>query len=278
MFIPLGDGKGLQVIPFQLVTAGLIALNVIIWLAQISQPDGAAGAGRMVATYGFTPSALFAAAGANGLLQGLVGDWQSGTPPIWFTLISSQFLHGGFWHLSANMLFLWVFGASIEDAMGHRRYLGFYLLCGIAACLTHGVANPDSSIPMIGASGAISGVLAAYLMLHPRVRVLILALNWIPMRIPVWIIIGLWTGWQFYELGWGKDTGTAWLAHIGGLVTGLCLTPFFKRQEVPLFDRAPLRDAHAIVGEIRAARPRRGSVPDAGESPPVPPRLKGPWG
>ncbi|MFP5350746.1 MAG: rhomboid family intramembrane serine protease [Gammaproteobacteria bacterium] len=160
-------------------------------------------------------------------------------PPT-LTVFSSMFLHGGWMHLIGNMLYLWIFGNNVEDSMGHTRFVIFYLACGVAAALVQALPNPDSVIPMIGASGAISGVLGAYLLLHPRAHVLVL----VPLgfftqlvRMPAMIVLGLWFVLQLVSqaLADPKAGGVAFGAHIGGFVAGMVLIPFFKRRDVRFF-------------------------------------------
>lgn len=143
-------------------------------------------------------------------------------------------------HLIGNMLYLWVFGNNVEDAMGHKRFIVFYLSCGLLAALTQAVLNPDSEIPMIGASGAISGVLGAYLLLHPRARILVV----IPIGILIytpWIaaywVLGFWFVLQLVNslMSASEMGGVAYGAHIGGFVAGMLLIPLFKYRQVALF-------------------------------------------
>ncbi|MBI2803403.1 MAG: rhomboid family intramembrane serine protease [Planctomycetes bacterium] len=159
--------------------------------------------------------------------------------PVYLTLITSMFMHGGLMHLLGNMLFLWIFGDNIEDALGHARYICFYLVCGVLAGLAHvfsvvgldGVDSPAALIPSLGASGAISGVLAGYVLLFPHRRVLVLLLR-ILVWVPAWVAIGIWFGFQLINglgmLGAGsQQSGVAYAAHLGGFVAGLALTPLF---------------------------------------------------
>ena len=164
--------------------------------------------------------------------------------PTLATIFTSMFLHGGWMHLLGNMLYLWIFGNNIEDAMGHTRFIVFYLLCGVIAVFTHALPNADSAIPMIGASGAISGVLGAYLLLYPHARVLVLI--WLgffitTVRLPAVIVLGLWFGFQLLSsaIADPRTGGVAWGAHIGGFVAGLALIGIFKRKGVRLL--APAR-------------------------------------
>jgi len=135
------------------------------------------------------------------------------------------------------MLFLWVFGDNVEDAMGHLKFLVFYLLCGIVAGLTHTLIAPTSDIPLIGASGAVAGVIAAYLMLHPKVQVWVLALKVIPLRISAAVVLGIWILTQIVMVVLPQVGPVAWWAHIGGLIAGALLVLVMRRPGVPLFDR-----------------------------------------
>lgn len=153
------------------------------------------------------------------------------------TLVTYMFLHGGWMHLLGNMLFLWVFGDNVEDATGHLKFLAFYLLCGVAAGLAHSVAHPTSGSVLIGASGAMAGTLAAYLVLHPKVKLWVLVLGRIPLKISAMWVIGAWFAFQVFNIIYASDDSTAWWAHVGGFLTGAALIPFFRRREVPLLDK-----------------------------------------
>jgi len=159
------------------------------------------------------------------------------------TPFTSMFLHGGFMHLGGNMLYLWIFGNNIEDAMGHGRFIVFYLLCGVAAVFAQALPDPESAIPMIGASGAISGVLGAYLLLFPHARVLVaipIGFYVHTMSLKAGIVLMIWFGMQiFSSLAAGDGPGVAWFAHIGGFVAGVALIPLFKYPHVRLL--APAR-------------------------------------
>src|SRR5262249_37714187 len=148
-------------------------------------------------------------------------------------------LHADWMHLIGNMLFLWVFGDNVEDAMGHLRFLLFYVVCGVAGGLAYALLGPQASeTPLVGASGAVSGVIAAYLVLYPRVRVWILLFWRIPLPVPALWCLGGWILLQFWQLVFGSgETQVAWLAHVGGLTTGAVLVILLKRREVPLFGR-----------------------------------------
>lgn len=224
MLLPLHDKNPLKIIPFQLVTFLLICACVLVFLYQ----KLIAGNGNLVVSYGVIPAVLF---DQRSLAVELV------SLPAELTLLSSLFLHGGWMHLISNMLYLWIFGDNVEDSMGHLRFFAFYIICGLAAGLSHAVVNMDSISPLIGASGAIAGVLGAYLVLHPRVKVVVIVFTRIPLRLPAYLVIGVWIGLQIYSVISSSAGNTAWWAHIGGFVAGIVLIPLFKNASVPLFDR-----------------------------------------
>ena len=159
--------------------------------------------------------------------------------PSWVTLITYQFLHGDATHLIFNMAYLWVFGDKVEDAMGHLRFGVFFLLCGVLAGVAHLAADPSSTIPIIGASGAISGVLGAFLLLYPKVRILVPLVFFIPFYLPAYLLLAFWIGFQVYSaLGFGAGAGAspvAWWAHIGGFAAGLALIIPFRHKTIPLW-------------------------------------------
>jgi len=168
--------------------------------------------------------------------------------PPWASVLTSMFMHGGFWHLAGNMLYLWIFGNNLEDAMGHVRFLLFYVLCGAAAVFAFVLPNPASEMPMVGASGAISGVLGGYLLLYPRARVLLgLPIGFIVIGIGRFPAIWVLAAWFLMQLLLGGPSaiqstnesrgGIAFGAHIGGFIAGLLLVAFFKRRHVPLWRR-----------------------------------------
>ncbi|MBI3576084.1 MAG: rhomboid family intramembrane serine protease [Gammaproteobacteria bacterium] len=225
--IPLRDDNPTSITPF--VTYAFIAACVLVFLWQMSL--GEKGFEAAVLALGVTPAILLGDARLPPELY-LV-------PPV-ATVFSSMFLHGGFMHLAGNMLYLWIFGNNVEDSMGHVRFVIFYLLCGVAAVLAQALPNPDSAIPMIGASGAISGVLGAYLLLFPRAHVLVL----IPLGmfsrmvpLPAMVVLGFWFVLQLIStaLSDGSQGGVAFGAHIGGFVAGMILIPVFKYRHVRLF-------------------------------------------
>ena len=232
MFVPLHDTNPLKNIRFQYVTVGLIALNVVIytifqtgWFIPLADED--------VTAFAVIPAKLFASSG------GETAFFATGAVfvPERLTLITYMFLHGGWIHLIGNMLFLWVFGDNIEDAMGHIRFIMFYLICGIFAALLHAYMLPNSELPLIGASGAVAGVIAAYLILHPKVKVWVLALWRIPIKITAAWALGIWIAAQVVSLMFEGEEAVAWWAHVGGLAAGAVLILFMRRRGVILFDK-----------------------------------------
>lgn len=216
MFIPLKDENPTQ--RFPVVTVVLITLNVLVFLYQIFSPEGLQysiyrmGAIPYEITHFTTISQL-----------------PRISPPL--TLLTSLFLHGSFLHLFGNMLYLWIFGNNIEDFLGPFRYILFYLLSGLGASLVHIIFHPSSMIPMIGASGAIAGVLGAYFLLYPGARVLTLVFFWI-LPVPAFFILGLWFVAQVMNIGIGG--GVAWFAHVGGFLIGVALIRIYvKRRRIP---------------------------------------------
>jgi membrane associated rhomboid family serine protease len=226
MFLPLHDKNPLRIVAFQFVTVTLIASCVGIFLWQLSLND--AQLTRALYAWGMVPTVMLGD-------QILPGDIQQ--LPAQISLLSYQFLHSNWSHLLGNMLFLWVFGDNIEDAMGHLRFIVFYLACGIAAALAHAQFQAGSAVPLIGASGSIAGLLGAYLVLHPRVKILVLVLGRIPLRLPAYLLIIAWGLFQVYQASQADAGQVAWWAHIGGFVAGVLLVGPMRDKSVPLFDR-----------------------------------------
>ena len=223
MFIPLHDSTPLKVIRFQLVTVTIIALNVAMYVVTGAFTSEQALLG-VAAGYGLIPGELL------GLMPPILGYNPIPEP---FTLLTYQFLHGGWWHLLSNMLFLWVFADNIEDAFGHAAFAMFYLVCGIMAGLAHVLLAPGSGAPLVGASGAVSGVLGAYMVLYPKARVWILLFLRLPLRIGALWVLGGWFVLQIfsYWLDAGEaEQGIAWGAHIGGFVSGAAITYAIRRR------------------------------------------------
>jgi membrane associated rhomboid family serine protease len=216
MFVPLHDNTPLQVIRFQYVTGALIIVNVVLFLLT-GAFDSEETLWAIASGYGIVPVELI----------NVVDPGTAYNPiPEPLTLITYQFLHGGWWHLIANMAFLWVFADNVEDAFGHAGFLIFYLLCGIAAGMLHTLMQPQSGAPLIGASGAVSGVLASYMLLYPRARVWILLFMRIPLPISAVWALGGWFALQLVSaiISTEDSNLVAWWSHIGGFLTGLILT------------------------------------------------------
>lgn len=233
VMMPLHDSNTLKFIPFQWATCTLILINVLAFLYQLSLGEN--GIQITADTAGMIPMALFPSGPALPMPPGY-----SALSPE-YTLITYMFLHGDWLHLLGNMLFLWVFGDNVEDAMGPISFMIFYLLCGIAAGLAHAFMHPDSQAPLIGASGATAGVIGAYLMLYPRVGMWVLVLMRLPLKLPALLVIGAWVATQIFFIYADVNDGTAWWAHMGGFAAGLVLVLIFKRSGVPLFGGAPER-------------------------------------
>ncbi|MEO6094854.1 MAG: rhomboid family intramembrane serine protease [Fibrobacteria bacterium] len=230
MLIPLGDdNSGRRITPY--VVYGLVAANALVWYLQLTQ-----GASF---TYGYSAVPYEITHGVDLTRDGMVDirgqdfpvPQYPGPAPIYLTLLSSMFMHGSWMHILGNMLYLWIFGDQIEDALGHLKFLGFYLLCGLAAAAAQIGYSPDSVIPTLGASGAIAGVLGAYLIKHPTNRVRVLVIRFIT-HLPAAVVLGFWIVLQvFSQVGIpaGKASGVAYMAHIGGFIAGAILILIFGR-------------------------------------------------
>jgi len=221
MVLPLYDDNPLKwpVPPF--ATWGLIALNVIIFIIQVASDGPTERA--IVATFGATPAAVTHHVHTAGSL-----------PPE-LTLITSMFLHGGWDHLLGNMIYLWVFGDDIEEALGWPRFLAFYLLSGVLAALGFIALDVHSTTPLIGASGAISGILAAYLMLRPCAKVSVFVFR-VVVRVQAYWVIGGWILLQLFYFGAQTNDSVAYGAHLGGLVAGAALFWLMRPRNVTLFE------------------------------------------
>ena len=228
--IPLRDDNPSTSKPF--VTITFVVMCVLVFLWQFSLGDAGQ---RAIYALGVIPAVLLGG-------QHLPPELQ--VVPATATIFTSMFMHGGWMHLIGNMLYLWIFGDNVEDSMGHGRYLVFYLLCGIAAALAQAIPEPNSEIPMVGASGAISGVLGAYVLLHPHARVLVaIPFGFIlhTVRLPAGLVLALWFGLQLFSnlMTQPGQGGVAFRAHIGGFIAGMLLVGIFKRRHIRLF--APAR-------------------------------------
>jgi len=227
VFIPLKDDNPTRRFPY--VTILLIALNVAVFLVQVFSPEG-------LQTYVYRMGAIpyeITHLKALSLVDMTTGEAvERITPPA--TLIVSMFMHGGVFHLFFNMLYLWIFGNNVEDFLGPIRFVLFYLVAGLGAGFTHILFNVNSQVPMIGASGAIAGILGAYLLLFPQARVLTLVFLFFFVRIvpiPAAFVLGLWFLIQVLNVGAGG--GVAWFAHIGGFVVGLLFIRAVRKKRRP---------------------------------------------
>lgn len=228
MFIPLHDQNSLKRIRLQFVTLGLIAVNVIVWLLMAGQQLGDfQQANSVFYSFGFIPAVV---RDVTELPPDLI------VIPENASYLTYAFLHGGFMHLAGNMLFLWVFGDNVEDAMGHFRFLVFYMICAAAGAYAHELVIPNSEIPLVGASGAAAGVVGAYLVLHPKVKLWVLVLGRIPLRLTATWVLGGWIAFQVYSFVVDTGNEVSWAAHIGGFLAGAVLVFVFKRRDTPLFD------------------------------------------
>jgi membrane associated rhomboid family serine protease len=229
--LPIGDDDN-PVPAFPIVNVALIVACVLVFLYQLVNPDFTNGysAVPVEITTGRDLVGQFPITLADGTTA--VIDEARGPSPIWLTLFTSMFMHGGWLHLGGNMLFLFIFGDNVEKAFGHLRYLVFYLVCGLIASLAQVYSAPDSILPSLGASGAIAGVLAGYLVLFPTNRVRVL-LGYFITTVPAIVVIGLWALIQFFN-GFGATSmsaqtgGVAYMAHIGGFIAGLVLAFVLK--------------------------------------------------
>lgn len=249
--IPLRDILPTRRRPY--VTYTLIGLNSIVWLVQVLQ---GAHLDEFILTWGMTPARFF-----------LDPGWQ-----VWVTPLTSMFLHGGWMHVIGNMWFLWIFGDNVEDAFGHVGFLGFYLMGGLAAALLQFLFTMGSTIPMVGASGAIAAVLAGYMCFYPHARVLTLLFIFIFIRIievPAFLFIFVWFGFQLLSgcssLA-GMGAGTAWWAHIGGFIAGFAVARFVKKRILRRGRNLPEADGGMFTFHVR--RPGRRPLDDDDLMPP----------
>jgi membrane associated rhomboid family serine protease len=224
--IPISDDNPVKITP--IVTWAIIALCVMVylWERQLGHELDHA-----IDVLGFKPDMLFA---HRHRVAGFIAV------PAFTAIVISMFLHGSILHIAGNMLYLWIFGNNVEDAMGHFRFILFYLVCGVAAALSLAWMDPGSKLPMIGASGAISGVLAGYVLLFPRAKVTVivpLGIIFFPLAISAFWVVGLWFVLQIISAAITDpgQPGVAWGAHVGGFLAGLVLTPLLKSSNFPLF-------------------------------------------
>ena len=243
--IPYRDDNPTLATP--VATLAIIAANVAVWV--LVQGMGATEPlARSVCELGLIPGDFLGRlpAGYQINMGGGLACVVEGTRR-WYTPLTSMFLHGGWMHLIGNMWFLWLFGNNVEDSMGRMRYVAFYLLCGLAAALTQTFLSPSSGIPMVGASGAISGVMGAYVLLYPRVRVhtlIVLIVFFFRVTLPAWVMLGYWFLLQLLggAAAAGTETGgVAFWAHVGGFAAGGFLIALFRNPELVAQHRALAR-------------------------------------
>jgi membrane associated rhomboid family serine protease len=236
-FIPLYDGVPMRNMRTPYVTYGIIVLStaiyLAIWLDVLPMPEQA-----ISASFGLIPGLFFDSVVLPDGLPAL---------PTGTTLVTSLFIHAGFLHLAGNMLFLWVFGDNVEDALGHFRFLLFFLLCGVVSGLAYAFSVPDSERPLVGASGAVAGVVAGYLILHPRVRLWGLFFFRIPLHLRAFWAIGFWLMIQVAEIWFNIDDSVGWLAHMGGFAAGALLVIVLRRKNQPLLGAG---DGPQLTGDV----------------------------
>jgi membrane associated rhomboid family serine protease len=227
-----------------IITGLIIALNILVWLG-VQGAGTAFALAKSICNLGLIPGELTLSLPVGTKFpmgEGLVCATDPGAQPE--HLLTSMFLHGSWMHLLGNMWFLWLFGNNVEDSMGRLRFLGFYLICGLAAAFGQVITSPASPIPMVGASGAISGVMGGYLVLYPRVKVftlVILGFFFTSVALPAWVMLGYWFAIQFVSglvSFAGEGGGVAFWAHVGGFVAGLVLVKLFARQDYVAEHRA----------------------------------------
>jgi membrane associated rhomboid family serine protease len=238
MIIPIGDEIKRKATSFQFATIYILAACVAVWGWQVN----------------LTPEQAEAAFYSFGLVPAFLFGYRAPSPelaviPAELTIITSMFVHGGWLHIIGNMVYLWVFGGSLEEACGHVRFVIFYLLCGVGAAIGQALVDPAGTVPMIGASGAISGLLAAYLLVYPfnKVTMLVMIVGFFRVRVPAMAVIGFWIAYQMYEMFAAAAApepeagGVAWTAHVGGFATGAVLIFFLRRPGVKMMQEPALR-------------------------------------
>src|SRR3954449_3780223 len=222
MVLPLYDTDPLDQNPWAVVTWSLIVTNILVFVIQINASEDTALA--MARDYALIPAAVTGKVTLGGKL-----------PPI-LSVFTYMFLHGGWSHIIGNLLFLCVLGDNIEDALGPLRYFFFYILCGAAGGIAFLLSAPDGLVPLVGASGAVAGVVAAYLMLRPCAKITFLAFGFVPLRLGSAWVLGAWGLMQIWNVVNVHGGETAWWAHIGGLALGAVLVVVLRRPDVTLFE------------------------------------------
>ena len=279
-FIPLFDDNPTGRWP--IVTWMIIACCILIFFYQISLPEIQSLA--FILQYATIPAVVTG--------QAVLPVEYSGLPPS-ATLISSVFLHGGWMHIAGNMLFLWIYGDNVEERMGHFKFLAFYLICGIVASISHVLISPNDTSPLIGASGAIAGVMGAYLLMFPRAKIRVLVIILVFIRwiyLPAFVVLGSWLLLQIFAApsSLSAEGGVAYFAHLGGFIAGLALTPLFKKSDTVLLPKSETPpdwvvepvSSHQVKSEFveRYRRQRRIHVPNVKRPPPASEdKPKNPW-
>jgi membrane associated rhomboid family serine protease len=228
MVLPLYDERARKRVSQPFVTWALVALNVAVFLAELGMSTAAQDV--FVRTFGFTPA----------ILRGELANTHA--IPILLTPFTDMFVHLGWDHLLGNMLFLMIFGDNVEDALGHVRYLAFYVACSFASDIAYFLASTHSTVPAVGASGAISGVIAAYVMIRPCAKVEVLFII-IPVALSAYWVIGLFALTQVWNVAAHTQDGVAYWAHIGGMLAGAALLPLMRHPDVTLFECLRQADA-----------------------------------
>ena len=223
--IPIYDDNPALGKPLLVITIIVVCIIIWFWQSGLSYQDN----NTVIINFGLTPKVFL-----------------SGPLLSFFTLFTSMFMHGGFMHLAGNMLYLWIFGDNIEGALGHFRFVIFYFLCGTAAAFTQILSAPDSTIPMIGASGAVSGVLGAYLIFYPRARIrtfVFLGIFITFLRLPAVLLLGFWILGQVISAIFSNpgSPGVAWFAHLGGFFMGMLLAPLLKKPNISIFQKSRIK-------------------------------------
>jgi membrane associated rhomboid family serine protease len=245
MVIPIYDNDPLDRNPYAFVTWTMIAISIAVFLVQLGASEDTEIA--LIRDYALIPAAVIGKVELGGSFPPIVGAF------------TYMFLHAGWSHIIGNMLFLWVLGDNIEDAFGSVRFFFFYILCGAAGGIAHLVSTPDSVTPLIGASGAVSGVVAAYLMLRPCAKITVLLFGVVPFSLGSAWVLGFWAVAQIWNVLSTAGGDTAWWAHVGGLLAGAGLTLVFRRPDVTLFECLRPGDAIAARQALRGASRRWGS-------------------
>jgi membrane associated rhomboid family serine protease len=247
MVMPLYDDNPFKLKRPPVMTWTLIVLNIVVFMFEF----GSESPRVFVSHYAVVPAAVTGSTVVPGALSPML------------TLFSYMFLHSDFLHILGNLIFLWVFGDNVEQALGRLRFLAFYLAVGALAGLAYVVSTPSSRIPLIGASGAIAGVVIAYAMLRPCAKITALVIG-IPMRISAYWIIGIFVFIQFINLGAASQSDVAWWCHIGGMAAGAVLVPFMRLPGVPLFECLQPEQAPP---EVVQAMPETSHLPGARPGP-----------